>query len=213
MGGIIGYFNARKAVVSHSANHGKVYGSGSDVKVGGIAGRMGSNDEAGTALPNNMELSYSCNFGEVGSNTGNANVGGLLGWQEQGSPDDETHYMLHNCYNMGIVPTNQDSDNGGVLGCIDHLGEVQNCYNAKKVSHGNGIIGTHKGGSIFYHHNLYVLEDSGKYWCADKFKESDKSKESTYKGFDFKSVWAVSTSTNNGFPYLRDCPYQFKKLE
>ena len=213
VGGIIGYFNARKAVVSHSANHGKVYGSGSDVKVGGIAGRMGSNDEAGTALPNNMELSYSCNFGEVGSNTGNANVGGLLGWQEQGSPDDETHYMLHNCYNMGIVPTNQDSDNGGVLGCIDHLGEVQNCYNAKKVSHGNGIIGTHKGGSIFYHHNLYVLEDSGKYWCADKFKESDKSKESTYKGFDFKSVWAISTSTNNGFPYLRDCPYQFKKLE
>lgn len=213
VGGIIGYFNARKAVVSHSANHGKVYGSGNDVKVGGIAGRMGSNDEAGTALPNNMELSYSCNFGEVGSNTGNANVGGLLGWQEQGSPDDETHYMLHNCYNMGIVPTNQDSDNGGVLGCIDHLGEVQNCYNAKKVSHGNGIIGTHKGGSIFYHHNLYVLEDSGKYWCADKFKESDKSKESTYKGFDFKSVWAVSTSTNNGFPYLRDCPYQFKKLE
>lgn len=213
VGGIIGYFNARKAVVSHSANHGKVYGSGNDVKVGGIAGRMGSNDEAGTALSNNMELSYSCNFGEVGSNTGNANVGGLLGWQEQGSPDDETHYMLHNCYNMGIVPTNQDSDNGGVLGCIDHLGEVQNCYNAKKVSHGNGIIGTHKGGSIFYHHNLYVLEDSGKYWCADKFKESDKSKESTYKGFDFKSVWAVSTSTNNGFPYLRDCPYQFKKLE
>lgn len=213
VGGIIGYFNARKAVVSHSANHGKVYGSGNDVKVGGIAGRMGSNDEAGTALPNNMELAYSCNFGEVGSNTGNANVGGLLGWQEQGSPDDETHYMLHNCYNMGIVPTNQDSDNGGVLGCIDHLGEVQNCYNAKKVSHGNGIIGTHKGGSIFYHHNLYVLEDSGKYWCADKFKESDKSKESTYKGFDFKSVWAVSTSTNNGFPYLRDCPYQFKKLE
>ena len=136
-----------------------------------------------------------------------------MGWQEQGSPDDETHYMLHNCYNMGIVPTNQDSDNGGVLGCIDHLGEVQNCYNAKKVSHGNGIIGTHKGGSIFYHHNLYVLEDSGKYWCADKFKESDKSKESTYKGFDFTSVWAVSTSTNNGFPYLRDCPYQFKKLE
>lgn len=183
------------------------------IGAGGIAGRMGSNDEAGTALPNNMELSYSCNFGEVGSNTGNANVGGLLGWQEQGSPDDETHYMLHNCYNMGIVPTNQDSDNGGVLGCIDHLGEVQNCYNAKKVSHGNGIIGTHKGGSIFYHHNLYVLEDSGKYWCADKFKESDKSKESTYKGFDFKSVWAVSTSTNNGFPYLRDCPYQFKKLE
>lgn len=90
---------------------------------------------------------------------------------------------------------------------------MQNCYNAKKVSYGNGIIGTHKGGSIFYHHNLYVLEDSGKYWCADKFKESDKSKESTYKGFDFKSVWAVSTSTNNGFPYLRDCPYQFKKLE
>lgn len=213
VGGIIGYFNARKAVVSHSANHGKVYGSGNDVKVGGIAGRMGSNDEAGTALPNNMELAYSCNFGEVGSNTGNANVGGLLGWQEQGSPDDETHYMLHNCYNMGIVPTNQDSDNGGVLGCIDHLGEVQNCYNAKKVSHGNGIIGTHKGGSIFYHHNLYVLEDSGKYWCADKFKESDKSKESTYKGFDFTSVWAISTSTNNGFPYLRDCPYQFKKLE
>lgn len=211
VGGVIGYFNARKAVVMNSANHGKVYGSGNDVKVGGIAGRMGSNDEAGTALPNNMELAYSCNFGEVGSTESNANVGGLLGWQEQGSPSDETHYMLHDCYNRGAVPTKQDSDNGGVLGCIDHQGEVQNCYNTGIIK-GNGIIGTHKGGSVFFHHNLYVLEDTGKYWCADKFKESDKSKTSTYKGFDFTNVWVMDANKNDGFPHLKDCPYQFKKL-
>lgn len=212
VGGVIGYFNARKAVVKSSANHGIISASGDDVKVGGIGGRMGTNEGDGTCVSNNMELAYSCNFGEVSSSEKNANVGGLLGWQEQGSPNDETHYMLHNCYNMGTVPSDQNADNGGVLGCIDHQGEVQNCFNAGMVTSGNGIIGTHKSGSIIFHHNLYVLEGTGKYWCADKFKEEDKSKSTTYKGFDFTNTWVMDSDKNNGFPHLKDCPFQFKKL-
>ena len=159
-----------------------------------------------------MELSYSCNFGEISSDTGQSHVGGLLGYQEQGSPTDDTHYMLHNCYNMGAVPSDQKDDNGGILGYIDHHGEIQNCINVGKVSHGNGCVGTHKDGGIFYHHNLYYLKDSGKGWCADDFKDGDKGNSSTFKGLDFTNVWMIDdNNSNSGYPYLRDCPFQFKK--
>lgn len=213
VGGIIGYFNTTYSVVMYSANHGNIKGSGNDVMVGGVAGRMGTNEISGVIVDRNMELAFSCNFGEVSSDTEKAHVGGLLGWQEQGSSNDETHYMLHDCYNMGAIPSDQKEDNGGILGCIDHYGEVQNCINVGKVSHGNGCIGTHKDGCIFYHHNLYYLKDSGKGWCADEFKESDKSNTSTFKNFDFKSVWIIDTENKNkGFPYLKTCPFQFKPL-
>ncbi len=212
VGGIIGHFNCTLAVVMHCANHGNIKGSGNDVMVGGIAGRMGTNDASDVNTERNMELSYSCNFGEISSDTGQSHVGGLLGYQEQGSPTDDTHYMLHNCYNMGAVPSDQKDDNGGILGYIDHHGEIQNCINVGKVSHGNGCVGTHKDGGIFYHHNLYYLKDSGKGWCADDFKDGDKGNSSTFKGLDFTNVWMIDdNNSNSGYPYLRDCPFQFKK--
>lgn len=213
VGGVIGQFNCTLAVVMHCANHGNIKGSGNDVMVGGIAGRMGTNDASGTNTESNMELSYSCNFGEISSDTGQSHVGGLLGYQEQGSQWDDTHYMLHNCYNMGAVPSDQKDDNGGILGYVDHHGEIQNCINVGKVSHGNGCVGTHKDGGIFYHHNLYYLKGSGGGWCADDFKEEDKGKSSTFKNFDFTNIWIIdSNNYNGGYPYLRDCPFQFKKL-
>lgn len=213
VGGIIGHFDCTLAIVKYCANHASVKGSGDDVMVGGIAGRMGTNDAGAVTTDNNMELAYSCNFGEISSGTEHSHVGGILGYQEQGSSSDETHYMLHDCYNMGAVPSDQKDDNGGILGYIDHYGEIQNCINVGKVSHGNGCVGTHKDGGIFYHHNLYYLRDSGKGWCADEFKEGDKALPSTYKGMDFDGTWTVDKdNANRGYPYLRYCPFQFKQL-
>ncbi len=215
IGGVAGYFNARHSHLLRSANYGRVSGSGNDVKVGGLAGRMGTNDGPGSAEQYNLELAYCCNFGEIRSDTRNANVGGILGWQEQGAPTDPTHYMLHDCYNMGILPTDHDKDTGGILGCIDHQGEIQRCINVGQVSHGNGCVGTHKDGCIYYHHDLYYRIDSGKGWDAESFKDNEKKNQSKFKNFDFNEVWAIDNddSHNDGYPYLRDCPWQSVKIK
>lgn len=117
--------------------------------------------------------------------------------------------MTHDCYNTGSVISDQHSENGGVIGCVDHYGEVVRCINIGKVSYGNGVVGTHHG-TIWHHHDLYYLENSGKGWCADSFPESKKKDKSTFHGFNFNDDWAIddTNSMNNGYPYLRNCLFQ-----
>ena len=117
--------------------------------------------------------------------------------------------MVHDCYNAGEVTSDQDDDNGGIVGYVDNFGEVVRCVNFGKVAYGNAMVGTHKSGTTWYHHNLYFLKNTGKDWCGEEFSESDKSKESTYENFDFGSVWKIDTSLNDGFPHLQSCPFQF----
>ena len=149
----------------------------------------------------------------MSAGNGDSHVGGLLGYQEEGNDYDDQHWMTHDCYNMGAVTSDQKHDNGGIVGCVDHYSEVVRCINVGKVSHGNGVVGTHKGSSIWHHHNLYYLEGSGKGWCADSFKESSAKSESTFHDFDFSNVWRIDTdgSVNGGYPYLRDCRFQSLK--
>ena len=99
--------------------------------------------------------------------------------------------MTHDCYNMGSVTTDQHEDNGGIIGCVDHYAEVRYCINVGKVADGNGVVGTHKDACIWYAHDLYYLKDSGKGWKAN--------------------IWVIDSdgSKNEGYPYLKDCPFQF----
>lgn len=209
IGGIIGQGGASRIAVLYCANHGEIAGGSGASKVGGIAGRLGY-DPAGATIGENMELAYCCNRGTISSGNKDSHVGGLLGYQEEGNDYDDQHWMTHDCYNTGAVTSDQHSDNGGILGCIDHYGEIVRCINIGKVSHGNGVVGTHPGGSIWHHHNLYYLEGSGKGWCADSFPESKKKEQSTFKGFNFNDDWVIDkTGMNNGYPYLKNCPFQF----
>ena len=208
IGGIIGYCYAQKAKVLKSANHGDISSSGNS-KVGGIVGRLGINGDALSGAANNAEMGYCCNRGSISSSHSASNVGGLLGYQEDGQWNDEENYMVHDCYNAGEVTSDQDDDNGGIVGYVDNFGEVVRCVNFGKVAYGNAMVGTHKSGTTWYHHNLYFLKNTGKDWCGEEFSESDKSKESTYENFDFGSVWKIDTSLNDGFPHLQSCPFQF----
>lgn len=210
VGGILGYGNSIRMIVSHSANHGKVSSTG-EAKVGGIAGRMGQDPGGiGINISSNMELAYCCNHGEISSGSSLSNLGGLLGYQEEGHAHDETHWMTHDCYNAGEISSDQNEDNGGIIGYIDYYGEIGQCINHGKVKKGNGILGTHPSGGIIYHHNVYTLEGMGGDWCATEFSSSEKGKESTFEGLDFNSVWRLNDSNNDGFPSLRNCPFQFK---
>ena len=213
LGGILGQGDSKKTIIMNSANHGEIAGGSNGAsQVGGIAGRMGK-DPKGVTIGNNMELAYCCNRGNISSDNVDSHVGGILGYQEEGNDYDENHWMTHDCYNSGSITSDQKSDNGGIVGCVDSYSEVVRCINIGKVSpNGNGVVGTRKSSVIWQHHDLYYLDGTGSGWCAESFSDSEKKNTSTFNNFDFsgKGVWIIDSdnSKNNGFPYLRDCPFQ-----
>ena len=213
LGGILGQGDSKKTIIMNSANHGEIAGGSNGAsQVGGIAGRMGK-DPKGVTIGNNMELAYCCNRGNISSDNVDSHVGGILGYQEEGNDYDENHWMTHDCYNSGSITSDQKSDNGGIVGCVDSYSEVVRCINIGKVSpNGNGVVGTRKSSVIWHHHDLYYLDGTGSGWCAESFSDSEKKNTSTFNNFDFsgKGVWIIDSdnSKNNGFPYLRDCPFQ-----
>lgn len=213
VGGILGYGNIAHSAIFSCANHGAVNGGpGGDSNVGGICGRFGWHSSSDVYKNNNTELAHCCNRGTVSSDDWNSYVGGVLGRQSLGSTVDDDNWMVHDCYNSGNVPTNHDRNTGGIVGYVDHTSEVKNCVNTGKVEHGNGVVGTRKSAAVWYHHNLYFLEGTGKDWKCSKFKEKDKGNQSTYGGFNFKTIWRLDPTVNNGYPYLQSCPFQFIKL-
>ena len=97
-------------------------------------------------------------------------------------------------------------------GCNKAVTEVFCKMHGKVSPNGNGVVGTRKSSVIWHHHDLYYLDGTGSGWCAESFSDSEKKNTSTFNNFDFsgKGVWIIDSdnSKNNGFPYLRDCPFQ-----
>ena len=213
IGGILGYGDIAKSCIFSSANHGNIKGGSSGASnVGGICGRFGWHSSSSVTKNDNIELARCCNTGTISSDHKDSYVGGVLGRQALGSTIDETHWMVHDCYNKGPVPSKHNTDAGGIVGYVDHTSEVQCCYSSGDIEKGNGVVGTHKGGSVWYHHHLYYLEGTAKDWNCDKIKKSNKGKESSYGGFDFNKVWQIDSSKNDEMPHLKDCHFQFFSL-
>lgn len=210
VGGIIGHGDRDHIRVRHCANHGNVSSTGNS-KVGGIAGRLGTNTAGLLGVYNNMELGCCCNRGTISSTHEGSNVGGILGYQEDGSETDETAYMTHDCYNAGeISSTEQTSDNGGIVGYVDNFSEVVCCISFGKVAKGNGAVGTHKDARRWFHHNLFFLDGTAKSWNCTPFTYEARGNQSTFTGFDFSSDWVIDPNKNDGYPYLKICPFQFR---
>lgn len=209
VGGIVGHGNTSRMIITNSANHGSIHSSANS-KVGGIVGRIGHDAEgASFYLGENIELAYCCNRGQISSTGVYSNLGGIAGYQEEGNDYDELHWMTHDCYNAGSVTSDQDDDNGGLVGWMDHYSEIGQCLNFGNVSYGNGGVGTRPGGGIFYYNDIYILDTSGKDWRAETFSYADRANQSTFSGFDFVNVWLSNDSKNDSYPSLRNCPFQF----
>ena len=212
-GGVLGHGNVSRMRVLHCSNHGQV-SSTKEAWVGGVAGCVG-HDKGELPLGENMEMAYCCNRGVVYSDHEDSRIGGVLGYQRNGSYEDEDYWMTHDCYNKGNVKNNNQSHtNGGILGHIGIYGAIERCYNDGIIkdlndsnNEGNGVVGDHH--SFWSHENLFLIEGKGKSWKAEVIKESDKSNSSKYTGFDFNKYWRIDKNKNDGTPYLVDCQFQF----
>ena len=209
IGGIMGHGNRKQMYVMWCANHGTIYAEGPS-KVGGIIGRIGHNSST-FLVSENMEMAYCCNRGTIKTDNKKSHIGGLAGYQEEGYKSDAFHWRTHDCYNAGKVASQTNSDTGGVLGCIDHFGHISRCINIGEVPYGNGVLGTHHG-TEYSTGELYTLKNKAKKsWKCTVFSDSDKRNPSKFTNFDFDNIWVIAkdNNTNGGYPYLKNCPFQF----
>lgn len=204
VGGIVGYAEAHLKL-EYNANNGVISSSAAHKGVGGIAGSLGQDafkDYRTTVM--NVEVYYCTNNGTIDATAYESRVGGILGFMEEG-PDS----YLKNCLNRGEVLHKHQSDNGGILGYVDHLGKIYYCVNLGNVEEGNATIGTHKTGSTFNHDGLYLLDGSGWTWPSGiVIKEEDLCNMSKYSKLDFDDVWVMY---NHG-PALQNTPFDFKAI-
>lgn len=196
--GIIGYGEAF-IEIHKCSNNATITSSEKHKGVGGIAGSLGVDPIGISSDCQNVKM-YSCvNSGTIDSKNASSHVGGILGFMEEG-PDSH----LYDCLNTGKVLNKHNSDNGGILGYVDHLGKIYRCVNLGNVEHGNATIGTHKSGSSFYHDDLYFLEGTGKNWpSATQVSSADIGKKESFPGLNFNGTWDISESG----PILHDCPF------
>ena len=122
-------------------------------------------------------------------------IGGLTGqWPS----------TITNCYSRVNVYFD-DKPAGYFIGDYAGYPNMANCYNAGIAR--DGIRGYGLGGDIssFYFDDELVVGDDYRY---DKVKAqirttAEMKQKSTYEGWDFETVWGVSASINDGYPYLR----------
>ncbi|MDL2209050.1 hypothetical protein LJB97_05455 [Parabacteroides sp. OttesenSCG-928-O15] len=204
--------------IAHCANHGPVTAD-TNTTYNGVGGIVGVAGHDGTTQSNDNQINvhHCCNTGTVTTKMGTGNkkwaVGGVVGRLYFGYPGDLHSTRVHNCYNTGKVVGDSNKDNGGIVGTIENYGHVNECVNIGKVDHGNGGVGTHTDVSHEIK-NVYILKGSGGNWAAYQFSTSDKGKKGTFSHLTFSSdYWTIDTShsKNDGYPYLSNCYYQFRK--
>lgn len=201
VGGIVGY-GEHGMRIEYCSNHGYILSTDSHKAVGGIAGSLGKDATANNFQTywSNVEVHSCINHATIDSQTPSTHVGGILGFMEEGP---QSH--LKNCANYGEVLHRHDSDNGGILGYVDHLGNIYDCVNVGNVEEGNATIGTHKAGSVFSHDGLNLIEGSGKTWPSGHVvKKEDICNKSKYSHINFDDYWDM---TGNG-PVPKYCPFQ-----
>lgn len=144
-------------------------------------------------------LSYCYSIGSVANNNGTY-AGGLTGW---------SHEKISVCYSRTTV---SGSDRvGGLAGQSSN--PIDQCYAAGNVygqSNAGGLAG-YSGTDIT--NSYWDKQLSGVQACIGNNTSFGKNfglttqqmkQRNSYAGWDFNYVWRISSSVNNGYPYLKD---------
>jgi len=201
VGGICGFYDGEydsllgRGYIRDCYNKGNVSASTAasinNATAGGIFGKSDSFSE--------INISCCYNMGNVtASSQYSSYAGGICGYCRLIDADFNRKGVLQQCYNTGNISGNGKSGsvfagaiagemivvkNNNPIGCYWYLSSKQtvngkNLSNPQKVGVGSGT-------------------DNTDYLTSSKMK-----KASSYKDFDFKYIWGISSKVNNGYPYL-----------
>lgn len=198
VGGIVGRLEGFYCRLSSCANHGDITSTTVQYTIGGVAGEMGGRNDS------HCRVEYCMNEGSISCDVASTKLGGIVGHLHSGNIT--ANNVIRDCYNIGPIPADQKDDTGGILGLATSYTDIYRTWNRGKISHGNAIIGTHSGASLFDHSHNYYLEGTGGSWpSSTSVSQSKASEESTFKTFDFDKVWDITSAG----PALQDCPFQY----
>ncbi len=164
-------------------------GSAANISGGNTGGLIGTNEGTVTTSGSTAVVS------------GNSNVGGLIG-------NNARTATVTNSYAQGNVTGK--SNVGGLVGVnsdasLLYVSVIKNCYAIGAVSKGSstgGLIG-HNYGTVtsgYYNKDTALQSDTDK---GTPVSTTNMKNVSTYAGWDFDAIWAIDSSINNGYPYLR----------
>jgi hypothetical protein len=224
MGGIAGEILTAGKIINCCSTV-SITAAGTGSRLGGIAGNILGTGEirncsakgditstGGTSFPGGLVgfCSASTNVvincyatGKVVAIGDQSSVGGLTG-RNLGT--------IKNSYSTGSVSgTNQVGvETGGLVGLNDSTAEIDNCYAVGYVTGGvevGGLVGSNAGvtpTACYYDSQTTGQSDTGKGdpRTTNQMKLIDTS-VTTYSGWDFTTVWGISSGINGGYPYLR----------
>jgi hypothetical protein len=177
VGGFVGS-NEDIGVISNCFSIGKVIGLG--IVVGGFIGR------------NSGVIDYSYSTSDV---TGEGMVGGFAGSNSN---------TIVNSYSTGNVMGK--SFVGGLVGDNIEKGKVSSSYSigmvtGKENGKVGGLVGVNEGkvDRSYYDMQTSKQSDSGK---GDGKTTAQMKQKATFVGWDFKKVWDIKSTVNDGYPHL-----------
>lgn len=163
-----------------------------------LSGTVSGNDEVGGIIGfmNTASLIESYNSANVSGHI----VGGLAGKTINSSN------KIVNCYNDGTVNGSGLDWSGGLVG-QHYGGPIINSYNRGTINGSNrtyDLTGDMYGylTDCFYDQTLSGRLYNSNWTYVGKTTAEMKT-QSTYTNWDFTNIWAISSSQNGGYPYLR----------
>ena len=157
--------------------------------VGMLAGRLGSE----------TAINQCYTQGKIYMPTTTDQVGALTGR----SPSSTS-----NCYaRVDIYLKNHSANVGGFMYEPDEYLNMTNCYNAGKVHDGMGRSGYGlRSGMGSYYFDKELISNEGYSYDILKVRgrtTAEMKQKATYEGWDFDTVWGISSTINGGYPFLR----------
>lgn len=161
---------------------------------GAVTGRGYVGGLAGVNLASTIEQSYA----NV-TVKGDSMVGGLVGYSWYGLYQDN--------YARGSITGNNYV--GGLLGSLYSNGYLRRCYFAGKIGGTNDVdflvasqnSGNYVDGSVYWDKQVDAGDES---MYGTGLSTSAMKNQASFEDFDFNDIWAISSSVNNGYPYLKN---------
>ena len=185
-----GLVNLNYGKISNSYFIGLVYG---DANVGGLVGdnnsTINNSYSSGTVLGtrNNVGGLVGVNSGTINNSYSNSAakgatiLGGAIAGDRVGGLVGCNASLINNSYSSGIVAGR--SGNGGLVG-----------YDAQNDNYCKGTIN-----NSYYDKETSYQNDQGK---GEGKTTAEMKQQITFDGWDFGSIWGISDTINDGYPYL-----------
>ena len=221
-GGIVG--EADKCTISNCHNYGAIGDNWNILFAGGIVGDSDTGE---------MIIEYCSNYGMIGYDDsvdgvlgaggiigGSScdtirycyNIGSVIGMRSGGILGDISSYggetsCIYDCFNRGSITglSERYVYAGGICG---YGGSIRNCYNTGGVYTNAASKETRRAGiaarpdsmtNCYAKSGQTFTYTDGAILCST----ADMKLQSTYENYDFDTVWGISATVNNGYPYLK----------